>query len=96
MQSAFNHLSLHCRIEDQDDCKEEEDEDVVGGGGQAGQVDLQECLRHCLAQNISCHAAVDTWWWKLNIETEMERQPTLFSKQEEKNMFHRCLQDELE
>ena len=61
MQSAFNHLSLHCRIEDQGDDGEEEDEDVVGGGGHVGQVDLEERLRHRLPQDVSRHAAVDTW-----------------------------------
>ena len=37
------HLSLHCRVEDEPG-GEEEDEEDVGIGGQAGLVDLQESL----------------------------------------------------
>ena len=61
IQSSFEHLSLHCRIANQGDDGEEEDEDVVGGGGHVGQVDLEESLRHGLPQDVSRHAAVDTW-----------------------------------
>ena len=61
IQSSFEHLSLHWRIEDQGDDGDEEDEDVVGGVGHVGQVDLEESLRHGLAQDVSRHAAVYTW-----------------------------------
>ena len=61
IQSSFEHLSLHGRIANQGDDGEEEDEDVVGGGGHVGQVDLEESLRHGLPQDVSRHAAVDTW-----------------------------------
>ena len=61
--SSFHYLSLHCRIEDQDD-GEEDDEEVVGDGGHIGEVDLEESLRNGLAQYVSSHAAVDTWWKK--------------------------------
>ena len=58
--SLNHHLSLHCRIEDEAD-GEEEDEEEVGVGGQVGQVDLEESLRHGLAQDVARHTAVDTW-----------------------------------
>ena len=56
----FQHLSLHCSIEDQAD-DGEEDEDVVGVGGHVGKVDLEESLGHGLSQDVSRHAAVHTW-----------------------------------
>ena len=59
-------MSLHCRIEDQDDIEEEDDEEVVGVGGHVGEVVLEESFGHGLAQDVSSHAAVDTWC-KLNI-----------------------------
>ena len=54
-------MSLHCRVEDQDDIEEEDDEEVAGVGGHVGEVDLEESLGHRLAQDVSSHAAVDTW-----------------------------------
>ena len=53
-------MSLHCRVEDQDDIEEEDDEEVVGVGGHVGEVVLEESFGHGLAQDVSSHAAVDT------------------------------------
>ena len=61
IQSSFKHLSLHLCIEDEGDDGEDEGEEVVGGGGQVGQVDLEESLRHGLAQDVARHAAVHSW-----------------------------------